>query len=115
MISQDIAGLQEAAAEDVPVVVDEFEYNAGLFKALADGNRQRLLYLLRDGERCVSELLPHFDILQPTVSTHLLMLEEEGFLKVRRDGRKRLYRVADPSIYDVIDEFLKEVSHLLGR
>ena len=115
MISQDIAGLQEVAGEDVPVVTDEFEYNASLFKALADGNRQRLLYLLRDGEKCVSELLPHFEILQPTVSTHLLMLEEQGFLKVRRDGRKRLYSVADPRIYEVIEEFLKEVSDLLGR
>ena len=50
-MSQDIAGLQEVAGEDVPVVTDEFEYNASLFKALADGNRQRLLYLLRDGEK----------------------------------------------------------------
>jgi len=114
-MSQDIAGLQKAAGEDAPVVTDEFKYNASLFKALADGNRQRLLYLLRDGEKCVSELLPHFDILQPTVSTHLLMLKEEGFLKVRRDGRKRLYRVADPRVYARIEEFLKEVSHLLGR
>lgn len=115
MISQDVAGLQEAAGEDLQSVTDEFEYNAGLFKALADGNRQRLLYLLRDGERCVSELLPHFEILQPTVSTHLLMLEEQGFLKVRRDGRKRLYSVADPVIYERIDDFLKELSGLLGR
>jgi len=115
LISQDVAGLQEAAGEDLQSVTDEFEYNAGLFKALADGNRQRLLYLLRDGERCVSELLPHFEILQPTVSTHLLMLEEQGFLKVRRDGRKRLYSVADPVIYERIDDFLKELSGLLGR
>lgn len=115
MISQDVAGLQEAAGEDLPVVTDEFEYNAGLFKALADGNRQRLLYLLRDDEKCVSELLPHFEILQPTVSTHLLMLEELGFLKVRREGRKRLYSVADPMIYERIEAFLKELSELLGR
>ena len=115
MISQDVAGLQEAAGEELQTVTDEFEYNANLFKALADGNRQRLLYLLRDGERCVSELLPHFDILQPTVSTHLLMLEEQGFLKVRREGRKRLYSVADPMIYERIEVFLKELSVLLGR
>ncbi len=114
-MSHDITGLQEAAGEDAQVVTDEFEYNARLFKAFADGNRQRLLYLLRDGEKCVSELLPHFDILQPTVSTHLLMLEERGLLKVRRNGRKRLYSVADPRIYEVIEEFLKELSDLLGR
>ena len=49
------------------------------------------------------------------MSTHLLMLEEQGFLKVRRDGRKRLYSVADPRIYETLEEFLKEVSGLLGR
>jgi DNA-binding transcriptional ArsR family regulator len=113
-MSHDIAEL-EAAGEDLQVVTDEFEYNASLFKALADGNRQRLLYLLRDGEKCVSELLPHFDILQPTVSTHLLMLEELGFLKVRREGRKRLYSVADTGIYEKMESFLKEISDLLGR
>lgn len=115
MINQDVAGLQEAAGEELPIVTDEFEHNAGLFKALADGNRQRLLYLLRDGEKCVSELLPHFDILQPTVSTHLLMMEELGFLKVRREGRKRLYSVADPGIYERIEGFLKDLLGLLGR
>ena len=51
----------------------------------------------------------------PTNRPELVMLEEQGFLKVRREGRKRLYSVADPRIYERIEAFLKELSELLGR
>ena len=113
LISSDLAELQEAAGE--PAAAEEFEYVAGLFKALGDRNRQKILYLLREGEMSVSDLLPHFDILQPTVSTHLLLLEEAGVLRVRREGRRRLYRVADPGIYEALDGFVGEFTGLLRR
>ena len=82
------------------------------FKAFGDRNRQKILHLLRDGEKCVSDLLPHFDILQPTVSTHLLLLEEAGLLKVRRDGRRRFYSISNHRIYDALDSFYLEVMEL---
>jgi len=90
------------------------ERQSELFKAFSDKNRQKILHLLRDGERCVSELLPHFDILQPTVSTHLLILEESGVLKVRREGRRRLYSIADRRIYDALDSFYDDVSKMIA-
>lgn len=88
---------------------NQIAYYTTLFKALGDTNRQRILHLLRDGEKCVSDLLPFFDILQPTVSTHLLILEEAGILKVRRWGRKRMYSISNPHIYEVLDEFVEEL------
>jgi DNA-binding transcriptional ArsR family regulator len=91
----------------------QIEYYASLFKALGDDNRQKLLHLLRKGEKCVSDLLPFFKILQPTVSTHLLLLEEAGILKVRRLGRKRMYSIADPRIYELLDDFALEVRELI--
>ena len=112
MISHEYAELDEAQIHE-PGVEAELERLSDLFKAFGDRNRQKLLYLLREGEKCVSELLPYFDILQPTVSTHLLLLEEAGLLKVRRDGRRRLYRISDHRIYDALDSFYIEITELV--
>ncbi|MCW4014604.1 MAG: metalloregulator ArsR/SmtB family transcription factor [Candidatus Bathyarchaeota archaeon] len=88
---------------------DDLDRRSMIFKALADPNRLKILYLLMDGEKCVSELLPFFEILQPTVSVHLLQLQDIGLLDVRRDGRKRLYRLADERILYEIDKFCEKI------
>ena len=111
MISHEYAELEEAQIHEHGVEA-ELERRSELFKAFGDRNRQKILYLLRDGEKCVSDLLPHFEILQPTVSTHLLLLEEAGLLKVRRDGRRRFYSISDQRIYDSLDSFYMEVTEL---
>lgn len=111
MISNEYAELVEAQIHE-PGVEAELDRRSELFKAFGDRNRQKILYLLRDGEKCVSDLLPYFDILQPTVSTHLLLLEEVGMLKVRRDGRRRFYCISDHRIYDALDSFYMEVMEL---
>jgi ArsR family transcriptional regulator, arsenate/arsenite/antimonite-responsive transcriptional repressor len=55
-------------------------------KALADGNRLRILRLLLDHPRCVCELTAALGIAQPTVSKHLSILEEAGWLDKNRQG-----------------------------
>jgi DNA-binding transcriptional ArsR family regulator len=94
---------------DVLGVEDDLSHRSEVFKALSDPNRLKILYLLMDGEKCVSDLLPFFDILQPTVSVHLLMLENIGLLNVRRDGRKRYYSLADEKILLLIDSFCERI------
>jgi len=111
MMTHEYSELEEAQPQE-PGFEAELDRRSELFKAFGDRNRQKILYLLRDGEKCVSDLLPHFDILQPTVSTHLLLLEEAGLLKVRRDGRRRLYSISDERIYDALDSFYVEVTEL---
>ncbi len=56
-------------------------------KALADGNRLRILRLLRDRPRCVCELQAVLGISQPSVSKHLRILEEAELLEKRRQGQ----------------------------
>ena len=84
---------------------DDLERRSEIFKALGDKNRLKLMYLLMDGEKCVSELLPFFDILQPTVSIHLLSLQDLGLLKARRHGRRRYYCLASDDILVQLDGF----------
>jgi ArsR family transcriptional regulator len=91
------------------VTGDDFERRSEMFKALGDRNRLKLLYLLMDGERCVSDLLPFFDILQPTVSVHLLTLRDLGLLKVRKEGRRRYYSLVSNDILIQIDRLSERV------
>ena len=63
------------------------------YAALADPTRRRILTLLGDGERSVGELVRQFDVSQPAISQHLKVLRAAGVVRVRQDGRQRMYSV----------------------
>ena len=64
---------------------------ADVFEILGDPTRRRLVEALRNGERSVNELVEVVDIGQPGVSRQLAILEAARFVRVRPDGRRRLY------------------------
>lgn len=60
-----------------------------MLKAIADPARLRLLSLVlshEGAEACVCDLLPHFDLSQPTVSHHLKVLHDAGLLSREKRG-----------------------------
>ena len=61
------------------------------YTALAEPSRRRILDLLRDRERSVSDLVERLDLSQPGVSKHLKVLREAGLVAVRPDGKRRFY------------------------
>jgi DNA-binding transcriptional ArsR family regulator len=63
------------------------------FEVLAEPNRRRILDLLRMGDRPVGDLVVELAVSQPAVSKHLRVLREAGFVEVRADGQRRIYRV----------------------
>ena len=67
-----------------------------LFKACADPTRLRLLNLLRDGERCVCELVAAVDEPQPKISRHLAYLRRAGLASARKKGLWVHYQLAKP-------------------
>lgn len=64
-------------------------------KALADPNRIRLLMVLREGERCVCQLIELLGLAGSTVSKHLSVLSQAGLVASRKDERWVHYRLAD--------------------
>src|SRR3954454_9017619 len=68
---------------------------AAVAKALADPIRVQLVDVLRQhaGEVCVCELVPLFDISQPTLSHHLKKLRDAGIVGVERRGLWAYYYV----------------------
>ena len=78
---------------------------ADVFEILGDPTRRRLIEALRMGERSVSELVKAVDIGQPGVSRQLAILEEARFVRVRPDGRRRLYALR-PEPFRELDEWM---------
>ena len=75
---------------------------AALFRALGDPARLRLLVLLEQGERCVSELVDVLGEKFPTVSQRLRLLRNEGLVVRRRDGNHLHYALADRHVADLV-------------
>jgi ArsR family transcriptional regulator len=73
----------------------EAERMATLAKAIADPVRLQLVDVLRKhaGEVCVCELVPLFDLSQPTVSHHLKVLRDAGIVGSERRGLWAYYYV----------------------
>ncbi len=61
-------------------------------KALADPTRQKILEILLEKERTVSEIVSFFDLTQPTVSHHLDILSRFNLLTSRKEGKQVFYR-----------------------
>jgi ArsR family transcriptional regulator len=77
------------------VARDEAQRLAAVAKALGDPIRVQLVDVLRKhaGEVCVCELVPLFDLSQPTVSHHLKVLREAGLVGSERRGLWAYYYV----------------------
>ena len=57
-------------------------------KIISDGNRLKILCLLKGGERCVCDLYENLDLAQNLVSSHLKILKDFGLIEVRQEGKK---------------------------
>ena len=72
-----------------PISTDQAAAVVVMLKAIADPARLRLLSLVlshEGSEACVCDLLPHFDLSQPTISHHLKVLHEAGLLDREKRG-----------------------------
>src|SRR5258708_9372742 len=62
------------------------------FNAVAEPRRREILNYLALQERPVGEIVDSLGMEQPSVSKHLRVLRDVGLVRVRRDGRRMLYR-----------------------
>ena len=91
-----------------PVVYPDIEREAaeriaGVAKALGDPIRMQLVDVLRKhaGKVCVCELVPLFDLSQPTVSHHLKVLREAGIVGSERQGLWAYYYVKPEALEEL--------------
>ena len=84
-------------------------FKSTVFYALSDPIRLEILSYLRSGEKCVCQIVPHLNLIQPLVSRHLKILKKAGIVRCRKDSTKRMYSVAYLQIYDVIDALTSQL------
>jgi DNA-binding transcriptional ArsR family regulator len=73
------------------------------FAALSDPTRRAILARLATGEATVSELMTPFRLSQPTISKHLKVLEEAGFIERGREAQRRPRKLLEAAMKDVAD------------
>lgn len=89
---------------------------AEICKALGNGKRLQVIYLLRnDEERSAGELAVALETTPANASQHLQALKQAGLLSSRRDGSNIYYRLADPSVLEACMVIRKVMREQLRR
>lgn len=76
--------------------------------ALADPTRRRIISRLAHGTATVSELVECFDLTQPTISSHLKLLERSGLISRSRVAQTRPCKL-EPKGLDALGSWLGEL------
>jgi DNA-binding transcriptional ArsR family regulator len=84
---------------------------AGLFKALADPTRVRMIAALAAAELNVSDLTALLGMEQSAVSHQLSALRRRRLVKRRRRGRQMYYSLDDDHVHDLLSRGLAHVRH----
>ena len=72
-----------------------------VFEIIAEPNRRAILSLLLSSEQSVGEIERQLRMSQPTVSKHLRVLREAGFVEATVDAQRRLYRLKPEPLQEV--------------
>ena len=80
-----------------------YEAQAEYFKALSHPVRIKIVHYLKEGERCVCEIVPHIKEEQSNVSRHLAALRRVGILFSRKEGVNVYYGIKDEDASKVLD------------
>ena len=72
-----------------------------MFEIIAEPNRRAILSLLASSQRSVREIENELRMAQPTVSKHLRVLRDAGFVEATVDAQRRLYRLKPESLQEV--------------
>jgi DNA-binding transcriptional ArsR family regulator len=97
--SQDGASPKYALTRICPL-----RYTKGMesaFQIIAEPSRRAILSLLVSSEQSVGEIERQLRMTQPTVSKHLRVLREAGFVESTVDAQRRLYRLKPESLQEV--------------
>jgi DNA-binding transcriptional ArsR family regulator len=71
------------------------------FAVIAEPNRRAILSLLASAERSVGDIEEQLSLSQPSVSKHLRVLREAGFVESRVDAQRRLYRIKPEPLMEI--------------
>jgi len=83
------------------------ELKAEILKALAQPTRLKILELLRNGEKCICEIVPALNGEQSNISRHISLMQKSHLVTTRKDGVRVMVKVRDPEIFNILDRVSK--------
>ena len=73
-----------------------------LLKALADETRLNIILSILKKEKTVSEIVKEVKKAQPTISLHLKLLQLNGIIESRKEGKFAFYRIKNKEIIKIM-------------
>jgi len=64
----------------------------------------RILELLREGEKCICEIIPAINGEQSNISRHISLMQKSHLVSTRKDGVKVMVKIRDPRIFEILDK-----------
>jgi len=80
------------------------ELKAEVLKAMAQPTRLKILECLREGEKCICEIVPVINGEQSNISRHISLMQKSHLVNTRKDGVKVMVKVSDPKIFNILDQ-----------
>lgn len=88
---------------------DEVYYLSEFFKVFADSTRIKILFVLREGEKCVNDIAAGLEMSQSSISHQLRVLKQNRLVKFRRDGKTIYYSLADDHVVNILCQGLEHI------
>ena len=85
-----------------------------IFEALASSPRRQILAYLSKTELTNSELAARFKMTAPSMSRHLLVLENAGLVTSQRVGQRVLYRLTPENLVNTLTGFAFDICPVSG-
>lgn len=89
---------------------DEIQAISKFFKVISDSTRLSILYLLKEKERNVSEIVEKMNMEQSAISHQLRILKDSRLVRSKREGKSRIYTLDDDHIFDILDQVLIHIN-----
>lgn len=96
------------------------QLESDFLKTLAQPTRLKILYFLKDGEKCACKIIPEMKEEQSNVSRHLALLREQGVVEARKEGVSVYYKIKDMRVFtllllvdDIVKAQIKEKAKLI--
>jgi DNA-binding transcriptional ArsR family regulator len=80
------------------------ELKAEILKVLAQPTRLKILELLRNGEKCICEIVPALNGEQSNISRHISLMQKSHLVTTRKDGVRVMVKVSDQKIFEILDK-----------
>lgn len=98
--------------------IELYRYRAEILKSLSHPVRIAIVDFLKDGERCVCDIVEFLGEKQSSVSRHLATLRSTGIVESRKEGLQVYYSLNTPCVnifLNCVDRIIKERHEQKGR